>query len=51
MIEFSPLVTITILFAAILVLVIGGMRIGFALMVIGVPSLLLLPPKPLLQRS
>jgi C4-dicarboxylate transporter DctM subunit len=49
MMEFSPLVTITILFAAILVLVMGGMRIGFALMAIGVPSLLLLPPKPLLQ--
>ena len=49
MIELSPLATITILFVAILILVMGGMRIGFALMAIGVPSLLLLPPKPLLQ--
>ena len=49
MIELSPLLTITILFAAILILVMAGMRIGFALITIGVPSLILLPPRPLLQ--
>ena len=49
MIELSPFLTITILFAAILILVMAGMRIGFALITIGVPSLILLPPRPLLQ--
>lgn len=49
MIQLSPLAAIIILFAMILVLVLGGMRIGFALMAIGVASLLLLPHKPMLQ--
>lgn len=49
MIELSPLLILLVLFAAILILVLAGMQIGFALMVIGVISLAIFPHKPLLQ--
>jgi len=49
MMELSSLLILLILFAAILILVMAGMRIGFALMTVGVPSLIFFPQKPLLQ--
>ena len=49
MIELSPLLILSVLFVAILILVLAGMQIGFALMVIGVISLIIFPHKPLLQ--
>ena len=49
MIELTPLLILLVLFVAILILVMAGMRIGFALMAIGVISLVIFPRKPLLQ--
>jgi C4-dicarboxylate transporter DctM subunit len=49
MIELSPLLILLVLFAAILILVMAGMQIGFALMVIGVTSLIIFPHRPLFQ--
>jgi C4-dicarboxylate transporter DctM subunit len=49
MIELSPLLILLVLFAAILILVMAGMQIGFALMVIGVISLVIFPHRPLFQ--
>jgi len=49
MIELSPLLLLVVLFAAILILVMSGMEIGFALITIGVISLVLFPRNPLFQ--
>ena len=49
MIQLSPLLILFVVFAAILVLVLAGLRIGFALIVVGVISLVVFPFKPLLQ--
>jgi C4-dicarboxylate transporter, DctM subunit len=49
MIELSPLLILLVLFGAILILVMAGMQIGFALMVIGVTSLIIFPHRPLFQ--
>jgi C4-dicarboxylate transporter DctM subunit len=49
MIELSPLLLLVVLFAAILILVMAGMEIGFALITIGVISLVFFPHKPLFQ--
>lgn len=49
MIEVNPLIMMVVIFGAILILVLGSMWIGFALMVIGVMSLIVLPFKPLFQ--
>jgi tripartite ATP-independent transporter DctM subunit len=48
-IEISPLLILVIVFAAVLFLVLAGLRIGFALVVVGVISLVVFPFKPLLQ--
>jgi tripartite ATP-independent transporter DctM subunit len=47
MIELSPLALLFVVFAAILLLVMAGMRIGFALMTIGVVSLIVFPSRPM----
>ncbi len=49
MIHLSPLLILFVVFAAILVMVLAGLRIGFALIVVGVISLVIFPFKPLLQ--
>jgi C4-dicarboxylate transporter DctM subunit len=49
MIELSPLLLLVVLFAAILILVMAGIEIGFALITIGVISLVFFPHKPLFQ--
>ncbi len=49
MIELGPLTLLLVVFATILALVMAGMRIGFALVVIGVAGLFVLPPRPMVQ--
>lgn len=49
MIEISPLFVLLIVFAAILATVLCGMRIGFALVLIGVASLFVFPARPMFQ--
>ncbi len=47
MIELSPGATLLVVFAAVLMTVMAGMRIGFSLMLIGVISLVVFPSRPL----
>ena len=49
MIELDPLLILLFLFIAILILVFLGIQIGYALIIIGVASLIILPHKPLFQ--
>jgi tripartite ATP-independent transporter DctM subunit len=49
MIELSPLAVLLVVFAAILATVMAGMRIGFALLLIGVISLVVFPSRPMYQ--
>lgn len=49
MIELSPPALLLAVFAVVLTAVMAGMRIGFALMLVGVLSLALFPSRPLLQ--
>jgi len=48
-IHLSPLLILLVVFAAIMVMVLAGLRIGFSLIVVGVISLVIFPFKPLLQ--
>jgi C4-dicarboxylate transporter DctM subunit len=49
MIELSSLSILLVIFMAVLILVFAGIEIGFALMVIGIISLIIFPHKPLFQ--
>jgi tripartite ATP-independent transporter DctM subunit len=49
MIELGPLSLLLVVFAAILVTVMAGMRIGFSLLLIGVISLVVFPLRPMFQ--
>jgi C4-dicarboxylate transporter, DctM subunit len=49
LIELSPLSVLLIVFVAVLTTVLAGMRIGFALILVGVASLVMFPFRPMFQ--
>lgn len=51
MLELAPLFILFLIFAGLLILILAGLQIGFALVLVGVISLVIFPNQPLLQPA